>query len=48
MLGIPTPNIDSIIALASTVNGEDYRATGRHLSTLGLGHMTPKELLASV
>ena len=48
MLGISTPNIDAIIALASTVNGEDYRATGRHLSTLGLGRMTPEELLASV
>jgi hypothetical protein len=48
MLGISTPNIDAIIALASTVNGVDYRATGRHLSTLGLGRMTPEELLASV
>ena len=48
MLEIPTPNIDAIIALASTVNGEDYRATGRHLSTLGLGRMTPEELLATL
>ena len=48
MLGIPTPNIDAIIALASTVNDEDYRATGRHLSSLGLGRMTPEELLATL
>lgn len=48
MLGIATPNIDAIIALASTVNDEDYRATGRHLSTLGLEGKTPQELLAIV
>jgi len=46
--GKPTPNIDAIIALASTVNDEDYRATGRHLSTLGFGRMTPEELLATL
>lgn len=39
-LGLATPNIDAVIALASTINGEDYRATGRHLSTLGVGEMT--------
>jgi opine dehydrogenase len=39
-LGLATPNIDAVIALASTINGEDYRTTGRHLSTLGLGEMT--------
>jgi opine dehydrogenase len=48
ILEIPTPNIDAIIALASTINGEDYRATGRHLSTLGLGRMTPEQLLATL
>lgn len=48
LLGVPTPNIDAIIALASTVNGVDYRATGRHLSTLGLGRMTAEELLATL
>lgn len=45
---VPTPNIDAIIALASTVNGEDYRATGRHLSTLGLGRLTQEEWLATL
>lgn len=47
-LDVPTPNIDAIIALASTVNGVDYRSTGRHLATLGLGRMTPEELLTSL
>lgn len=37
LLGVPTPNIDAIISLASTVNGTDYRAEGRHLDALGLG-----------
>lgn len=34
--GIATPNIDAIITLASTVNGVDYRATGRQLAAIGL------------
>jgi len=44
LLGVPTPNIDSIITLASTVNGVDYRTEGRHLSTLGLAGVTPADL----
>ncbi len=48
LVGVSTPNIDAIIALASTVNDEDYRATGRHLSSLGLEGKTPQELLAAL
>lgn len=44
LLGVPTPNIDAIITLASTVNGVDYRTEGRHLSTLGLEGVDPGEL----
>ena len=44
LLGVPTPNIDSIITLASTVNGVDYRTEGRHLSTLGLAGVAPADL----
>lgn len=47
-LGMATPNIDAIIALASTINGEDYRSTGRHLSTLGLGDMTVEAWLRTI
>lgn len=44
LVGVPTPNIDSIITLASTVNGVDYRATGRQLSAIGLGGATAADL----
>jgi len=36
LVGLATPNIDAIITLASTVNGVDYWAEGRHLSSIGL------------
>lgn len=48
LIGLPTPNIDAVIALASTVNETDYRAEGRHLVSLGLEGMTPEHILASL
>lgn len=45
LLGVATPNIDAIIALASTVNQEDYRATGRSLKNLGFIDLTLDEAL---
>jgi opine dehydrogenase len=35
-LGVPTPTIDTLIALASTLNGVDYRSEGLTLERLGL------------
>lgn len=48
LLGIPTPGFDAVIHLASLANGTDYRATGRHLESLGLAGMSPDELLSFV
>lgn len=43
-LGVATPNIDAIIALASTVNQVDYRAEGRQLEAIGLASLGPAEI----
>ena len=43
-LGVPTPLADVFLTLASTVNGEDYAATGRTLENLGLGGMSVAEV----
>ncbi len=40
MLGVSTPTADSIIHLFSTINGVDYRATGRSVKNLGLSRMS--------
>ena len=45
LLGIPTPNIDAIIELASTVNSVDYRSTGRSLASLGFVGLTLDEAM---
>jgi opine dehydrogenase len=39
MLSIPTPTIDSVIHLASIINDEDYRQSGRTVESLGIGSM---------
>ncbi len=39
-LGVPTPLADAFLALASTVNGEDYATTGRTLENLGLSALS--------
>ena len=46
LFGVPTPNIDGIIAILSTINEEDYRATGRSLSNLGLAGMSRDQIIS--
>jgi opine dehydrogenase len=46
-LGVPTPVIDSVIAIASVVLARDFRAEGvRTMTTLGLDGMSPEQLAA--
>ena len=45
LAGLDMPATDAIITLASVVNDEDYRSTGRHLETMGLGGLTPEQIL---
>lgn len=47
-VGVDTPVIDGLIALASVLNAEDYRKTGRTLATLGLGALNRDALLRAV
>jgi opine dehydrogenase len=42
-LDVPTPTITAIISLAEVLMGEDYRATGRNLETLGLDMVQPAD-----
>jgi opine dehydrogenase len=46
-LGVPTPVIDAVIAIASVVLAREFRAEGkRTMSTLGLDGMSPEQLAA--
>lgn len=45
LVGVPTPLMDAIITLGSTINEQDYRQTGRSIESLGLGGMTPDEII---
>ena len=46
-LGVPTPVMDAVIAIASVVLARDFRGEGiRTLSSLGLDGMSPEELAA--
>jgi opine dehydrogenase len=47
-VGVDTPVIDGLIALASALIGEDYRRTGRTLATLGLAGLGREALLRTV
>lgn len=44
LLGVATPLADAFLALASAVNGEDYRTTGRTLENLGLAGLSGEQL----
>ena len=45
-VGVATPVIDAVIALASAVLGENLRARGRTLADLGLASLAPDRLAA--
>jgi opine dehydrogenase len=44
-IGVATPLIDAFIEIASVINGEDYRETGRTLATLGLADMNKEQIV---
>lgn len=48
LLGVQTPIIDSIIILASAINGIDHFKKGRNLDVLGLSGMSTEEILAYI
>lgn len=48
LTGVPTPAINSMIALASTINDIDYGMSGRTLEKLGLQGYTPEDLIQYV
>lgn len=43
-VGVPTPNIDAVIQLTSSIYGKDFRTEGRNLKTMGLEHMNKAEI----
>jgi opine dehydrogenase len=47
-VGVPTPTIDSMIHLASAMCGIDWWEEGRTVASLGLGGMSPEQMLAHV
>lgn len=46
--GVDVPLIDGLIAMASAMNGVDYRAEGRTLRSLGIHAKNRRDLLAAV
>lgn len=44
MFGVPTPTIDSLIHIASILNGVDYRTEGRTTDSLGISGMNLREI----
>ncbi len=48
VLGVPTPTINSLIDLASAMCSIDWWAEGRTVANLGLGGMSPAEMLNHV
>lgn len=45
---VPTPNVDAVIRLVSTMLGKDYFSEGLTVNTLGLQDMTPADVKAFV
>jgi opine dehydrogenase len=48
MWGIPTPNIDAVIRIASTMLGEDYFTKGLTVEELGIAGMTAEDLRSMI
>jgi opine dehydrogenase len=48
MWGIPTPNIDAVIRIASTMLEKDYFTKGLTVEDLGIAGMTPKDLKSMI
>ena len=44
LAGVPTPNIDAVIRLTSTIYGRDFRAEGRCAKNLGIEGMNAAEV----
>lgn len=47
-VGVPTPTIDALVHLASAMCGIDWWDEGRTVESLGLGGMSPREMLEHV
>lgn len=48
LVNVPTPTIDSVVSLSSTMNEVDYLKEGRTIEEMGLSGKSPKEVLESV
>ena len=42
--GVPTPNIDAVIQLTSSIYGKDFRAEGRCARNLGIEGMSKEQV----
>ena len=43
-IGVPTPCMDAVIQLTSTIYGKDFRKEGRNLEKMGLAGMDVKAI----
>jgi len=43
--GVPTANMDAVIALTSTIYGQDFRKEGRSLSNMGLNRLSHEQII---
>jgi opine dehydrogenase len=48
MWGVPTPTIDAVIRLASTMIARNYFDTGLTVEELGIAGMTPQDVSALI
>ena len=48
LAGVPTPTMHAVISTASVINKADYLRAGRNVENLGLGGMSPEEILQYV